>query len=145
MSQITFSTIDRLSLPTRMTINVSDDIEPTDVQNLADELNAFISGADVKAVITYETIVDTGSQEPPTLKSANRGNKWLFRSQVGSKVYHNQIGVANAEKLPSSGSDYVDLSTGDGATLKAAWDAVYTDANGDPGTLLSIQSVERTG
>lgn len=144
MSDARFSTIDRLGKPTSTTINVDDAIADATIQSLADAIDAVIIGADVKAVKTLSTIVDAGSLIPPNNVNANRGNKWLFRTQVAAengKVYDNELGTADSLQLPSAAQDFLDLTAGVGLALKTAWEAAYQSPNGNPGVLLTVQQV----
>lgn len=144
MAKGTFSTIDRLGKPTSLSIGVDDAITDPDVQGLANALDAVIIGADLKATVTVANIVDVGSQVPPNDVNANRGNKWLFRTQVAAedgKVYDNELGTADSAQLPSAAVDFLDLTQGVGATLKSTWETAWRSPQGNTGVLLTVQQV----
>lgn len=151
MATATFLTYDR-SLPTKsssMSISVADAILDATVQALADAVDAVILGTNVKASVTVPNVVDAGTPGPSANVLADRGNKWLFRTNVpldnqgAGVIYQNEIGTADNAQLPSSDNDFLDLTAGVGLALKTAWDAAYVSAQGNPGTLLSVQQVNR--
>jgi len=146
MGRITLTTIDRESKSTSLSIGADDAVGGVAVQALADAVDAVILGSDVQAVSTVATVVDAGSDEPPNEPFANRGNKWIFRTQVAlenGKIYTNEIGTADNAQLPSASSDFLDLTAGVGLALKTAWDAVFESDDGNPGVLLSVQQINR--
>lgn len=145
MAKVTISTIDRQSLQTSLTIPADDAVGTAAVQALADAMDAVIRGAAVGATITVPEIVDAGSAVPPADTEANRGNKWLFRTQVAAenKIFTNELGTADNSQLASSTDDFLDLTAGVGLALKTAWDAVYESPAGNAGVLISVQQVNR--
>jgi len=146
MSTVNFSTIDRQSKPTSMAVPADDAVLDATVQALADALDAVILGAASKATVTVPNIVDAGTLVLPADENANRGNKWLFRTQVAAenKVFTNEYGTADNAQLPSPTDDFLDLTAGTGLALKTAWDALYESPAGNAGVLLSVQQVSRT-
>ena len=146
MATLSFSTRDRRSNQTQLVIPADDAVGDVAVQALADAIDAVIRGSAVQAVVITANIVDVGSSLAPNDVEANRGNKWLFRTQVaaeGGKVYTNELGTADNSQLPSATDDFLDLSAGVGLALKTAWDAVYETALGNAGVLISVQQVNR--
>jgi len=144
MSSVTFSTIDRLGKPTSMVIRADDAVADAPVQALTASLDTIIRGADTRAVVTLANVVDPGSKVPPADNLADRGNKWLFRTEVaaeGGKIYDNELGTADNTVLPGPAVDFIDLTAGIGATLKTDWEAVYRSPQGNPGVLLTVQQV----
>lgn len=146
MASFTMSTVDRLSLPTSTRINVLDAEAVANLQALDAAVDAIILGSAIRGVRTIDFVADGGSALPPANDNANRGNKWLFRSQdtVTAEIFTNELGTADNTQLPSSTSDFLDLTTGVGLALKTAWDAVYITKNGNAGILLSVQQVTRS-
>lgn len=146
MAKVTFSTIDRQSKPTSLTVGADDAVLDATVQALADALDAIITGADLRAVVQVPNIVDIGSATPPADKSSDRGNKWLFRTQEATtgKIFKNELGTRDATALPTATDDYVDLTAGVGLAVKTAWETLWTSDEGRAGTLLSIQQVTRS-
>lgn len=149
MAKLNLSTIDRMAQPTGITIGTDDAVLEASVDALATALDGVILGAAIKAAITTTTVLQAGSQSPPAEFFANRGNKWLFRveSIAGAdlgKIYTHELGTADLNQLPASGSDFLDLTAGVGLALKTAWDAVWESPIGSAGDLLSAQAVERT-
>ncbi len=146
MARFNASTVDRLSLPTSTQINVDAAESVANLQALDAALNSIILGSAVRGVRTVDEVIDGGSAVPPVDVDANRGSKWLFRSQdsVTSEIFTNELGTADLSILPSSTTDFIDLSAGTGLALKNAWDAVYETKNGNTGVLLSVQQVTRT-
>ena len=144
-AQVSFQTYDRLNKPTSLSIAAIDAVTTANVQALADAIDAVIRGVAVKATTAVIEIVDAGSAGPAADSEANRGSKWLFRTQDGvtGKIYTNEIGTADGTVLPSTDSDFIDLTAGVGLALKTAWEAVYRSEDGNAGTLLSVQQVNR--
>lgn len=146
MATLSFSTRDRRSNQTSLVIPADDAIGDVAVQALADALDAVILGSAVQAVVITANIVDVGSDIPPNDVNANRGNKWLFRTQVaaeGGKIYTNEFGTADNAQLPTATDDFLDLTAGVGLALKTAWDAAYETTFGNTGVLISVQQVNR--
>jgi hypothetical protein len=116
------------------------------IQAVADAWDAIILGSAVKGVKSEDTVIDGGSQVPPSEELANRGQKWLARVQdsTTSKVFTHELGTADYTQLPSPTSDYLDLTAGVGLALKTAIDAAYESPEGNTGVLLSVQQVTRT-
>ena len=146
MARVTISTIDRQSYPTSMSVPAADGVGSIPVQALADAVDGIIRGAAVSATITVPQIIDGGSAVAPPDEEANRGNKWLFRTQVGApenKIFTNELGTADNSQLPSPTDDFLDLTAGVGLAVKVAWDAVYQSPAGNAGVLISVQQVNR--
>ncbi len=143
---LSFSTIDRLSLPTSTRLAAIAAVSDPQIQALADAWDAVILGSAIKAVKSEDTTVDVGSQTPPADELANRGQKWLARAQdsTTSKVFTHELGTADYSQLPTPTSDFLDLTAGVGLALKTAWDAAYESPEGNTGILLSVQQVTRT-
>lgn len=146
MARFNASTVDRLALPTSTQINVDAAESVANLQALDAALNAVILGSSIRGVRTVDETIDGGSAVPPTDVDANRGSKWLFRSQdaITQEIFTNELGTADLSALPSSVTDFLDLSAGLGLALKNAWDAVYETKNGNAGVLLSVQQVTRS-
>lgn len=146
MATLTFTTFDRLNKVTSTTIGADDLVDNPTVQALADAIDAVIRGTAVKATRNIATVVDAGVAGPSGDIDADRGNKWLFRVQddVTGQIYTHELGTADNGVLPSPGTDFIDLSTGVGAALKTAWEAAYESPDGNTGTLLSVQQVNRS-
>lgn len=146
MARFNVSTVDRLSLPTSTQINVDAAESVANLQALDAAVNSVILGSSVRGVRTVDEVIDGGSSVPPADNSANRGQKWLFRSQdsVTQEIFTNEIGTADYAILPSPTTDFIDLTAGTGLALKNAWDAVYESKNGNGGVLLSVQQVTRS-
>lgn len=149
MATVTYQTYDRENKPTSMSIRADDAVAGASVQALADAIDAIILGTAVSAKSTVSTVVDTGTPGPSAQNFAQRGNKWLFRVSVAldkqgaGDIYNYELGTADNAVLPSSDSDFLDLSAGVGATLKAAFETVYESPEGNPGVLLSVQQINR--
>lgn len=144
-AQVTITTYDRLNKVTSMGISAIDAVATADVQALADAIDAIIRGVPVRATTAVTEVVDPGSAGPATDKEANRGSKWLFRTQdsTTNKIATNEIGTADGSVLPTADSDFLDLTTGVGLALKTAWEVVYRSDDGNTGVLLSVQQVNR--
>jgi len=133
-----------------MEVPAADAVGDVAVQALADAVDAIIRGTDVSAVVTVPNVVDVGLPGPATDIDADRGNKWLLRTSVPADngaqgaIYKNEIGTADNGALPAASNDFLDLSAGVGLALKTAWDAVYVSKQGNAGTLLSVQQVNRS-
>lgn len=145
MATVTISTYDRANKGTSLSIGADDAVTDVNVQALADAIDPIIRGVAVKAVVTIPNVVDGGTPGPSTDKDAQRGNKWLFRvyDSVGQKTYTHEIGTADNTVLPTAADDFIDLTAGVGLALKTAWDAVYLSPDGNAGSLLSVQQVNR--
>ncbi len=146
MARFNVSTIDRLALPTSTQITVADAETAINLGAVDTAMNAIILGSAVRGVRTIDEVIDAGSQVPPADEDANRGSKWLFRSQdnVTSRIFTNEMGTADLAALPNPQTDFLDLTAGLGLAMKIAWDAVYETIEGNPGTLLSIQQITRS-
>ncbi len=144
-ARITLSSYDRENKATSMSILGDDLVTTGQVQALADAVDAIILGVGVRAVRSIETVVDAGEAGPSSEFYAQRGNKWLMRVQdnVTSQIYNHEFGTADQEQLPSPGSDFLDLTGGVGLSLKTAFEAAYESPDGNAGTLLSVQQVNR--
>lgn len=143
---LSMSTIDRLSLATSTRFGAIAAVSAPQIQAVADALDAIILGAAIRAVKSEDTVIDVGSQIPPAVDDANRGNKWLMRAQDSTtgRIYTHELGTADNSQLSSPTSDFVDLTAGTGLALKTAWDAAYESPAGNTGVLLSVQQVTRT-
>ncbi len=143
---LSLSTIDRLILPTSTRNGIITGASDPQIQTLTDAWDAVILGADLKATKSEETIVDTGSQTPPSDELANRGQKWLARVQdsTSGRIFTHELGTADFTQLPSPTSDFLDLTAGVGLALKNAFDAIYESPEGNTGVMLSVQQVTRT-
>ena len=129
-----------------MQINVDDAETALNLQAVVDAVDAVILGSDARGVKAVDTVTDGGSAVPPANDLANRGQKWLFRSQDSTtqKIYQNEIGTADFTALPTPTSDFLDLTAGVGLALKNAWDTAYRSPVGNTGVLLSVQQITRT-
>lgn len=146
MARFNVSTIDRLSLPTSTQINVADAETVPNLQAVDTAMDAIILGSAVQGIRTIDETIDAGSQIPPADNDANRGSKWLFRSEdsVTLRIYTNEMGTADYAALPNPQTDFLDLTAGLGLAMKTAWDVVYKTIAGNAGVLLSIQQITRT-
>lgn len=144
---LTISTVDRLNKPTSTSHGIAAAALTADIEALTDAWDAILRGAATKAVKKEATEEVAGSAEPPTDNDAERLNKWLYRVQdtVTGQVYSHEIGTADNSVLPSSTTDFLNLATGVGAALKTALEDVYESKNGNPGVLLTVQQVSRSG
>ena len=150
MATISIQTYDRENKPTSMSIGADDAVTGLNVQALADAIDAIVLGTAVSAKTIISTIVDAGTPGPSAEAFAQRGNKWLLRVSVpldkqgDGDIYTHEIGTADNAQLPSTDSDFLDLTAGVGAALKTALETVYESPEGNPGTLLSVQQVNRS-
>ena len=143
-----FSTVDRMGQ--RSTMRFRGGSTAADIQAVADALDAIIRGSPIKASFSTDTIVDVGDATPPADNEADRNNKWLLRIQTQDAdsqptVLTHEIGTADNTHLPSSNSDFLDLTAGVGLALKTAIDAAYVGPYDSGGVLLSVQQVTRKG
>lgn len=149
MAQLNFRTYDRENKATSLTILADDLVTSPNVQALADALDAVIRGSAIRATSSIITVVDAGAAGPSTDIDAQRGNKWLMRVDVPldkqgvGAVYTHELGTCDNSVLSAPADDFLDLSAGVGATLKAAFELIYESPEGNPGTLLSVQQVNR--
>ena len=141
-----FSTIDRLALPTSTRMGLIAAVSDPQIQAVVDALDSVVLGSAIKGVKSEDSVIDVGSQTPPSDEDANRGNKWLMRIQDSTtgKTYTHELGTADNTQLPSPTSDFMDLTAGVGLALKTAIDAAYESPQGNTGVLLSVQQVTRT-
>lgn len=145
MPEFTISTLDRLSKRTSTKLGVAAAATDPQLQAVVDAVDAIILGSAASGVKTVATTIDAGTPTPPADNDANRGNKWLMRVQdsVNGKIFTYEIGTADNAQLPSSSSDYLDLTAGVGLALKTAVEVVYESPYGNAGVLLSVQQVNR--
>lgn len=141
------ATIDRTSKPTSMSFEIKAASTNPQLQTLVDATDALIIGAAASGVKSTLETIDAGSAVPPTDKDAEATNKWLLRVQdsVNGKKFTHEIGTADSALLPSSTSDFIDLTVGAGLTFKTAFEVVYESPYGNAGVLLSVQQVTRKG
>jgi len=150
MATVSIQTYDRENKPTSMSVGADDAVTGANVQALADAVDAIILGTAVSAKTAVTTVVDAGTPGPSAETFAQRGNKWLLRVSVPldkqgeGDIYTHEIGTADNAQLPSTDSDFLNLAAGVGLALKTAFEAVYESPEGNPGTLLSAQQVNRT-
>lgn len=141
----TFTTVDREGKDSQMQIGTNPAADPADFIELASALDAVILGSATKAVETTSTVHQQGSQAPSSAAFAQAGNKWLFRVQddVTGQIYTHEYGTADNGVLSSTTDDFLDLTAGVGLTLKTEFEALYRSPDGNAGTLLSVQQVNR--
>jgi|EndMetStandDraft_4_1072995.scaffolds.fasta_scaffold11069_2 hypothetical protein len=91
--------------------------------NLATAIAGITLGNVVKRDIVYVTT--EFEKIPATSKLAQRENKWLLRyhDATSFQKYTVSIGTADLTVLPDH-SEFLDLTAGDGAALKTAFEAV---------------------
>lgn len=141
-------TYDNENKPTSMGLPVADDISGGEAQAIIDAFDAVLRGVDLSGVVTVPTVIDGGADGPSTDPEAKRGNKLRMRVSVplddggAGKVRGYEIGTANNTTLFSV-SDFADLTSGVGLAIKTAVEAKYESPQGNPGTVLSIQQVNR--
>lgn len=114
------------------------------VSALTAAVDAVIIGNVNKDVTTIlESIL---SLAPAATQLAQRENKWLLRYRDGAtnQKFTVSIGTADLTQLPLH-SEFMDLTAGNGATLKAAFEAIVVNplVAADPVTLDSVQFVGR--
>jgi hypothetical protein len=143
---LSMSTIDRLSKPTSTRHAIITAATSPQIQALIDAWDAIVLGSLLKGVRSVDSVIDAGSQTPPSDDNANRGNKWLVRAQDSTtgKIYTHELGTADNAQLPTPTSDFLDLTAGTGLALKTAFDAIYESPQGNTGVMLSCQQVTRT-
>lgn len=80
---------------------------------------------------------DSFSAANPSSKLAQRGVKWtlLARDNVTGVPVINHIPTADLTKLPAGASEDMDLTGGDGAALKTAYEALCKSPAGNAVTL----------
>lgn len=149
MATVSIQTYDRENKPTSMSVGADDAVGDAAVQALIDAVDAIILGTDASGKTTISNVVDAGTPGPSAELFAQRGNKWLLRVNVPldkqgeGDIYTHEIGTADNAQLPSADTDFLDLTAGVGLALKTALEAVYESPEGNPGTLLSVQQVNR--
>lgn len=125
---------------------------PTDVQ-----ITTFYAAVDLITLGKRQgaTLVTETPKEPPDVglapANATRNNKWLctYQDTNDASIHHLEIPTADL-LLQSSPGTAMDLTTGAGATFKAAFDAMVKSpvypgqAGGTPVTLLSVEAVGRS-
>lgn len=92
--------------------------------NLKTALAGVVIGRFVKDTLTYDRAVN-GAQIPATDPLAQRENKWLCRYHDATtfQKYQVSIGTADLSKHMDN-SEFVDLTTGAGAAVKTAFEAL---------------------
>jgi hypothetical protein len=145
MARATFSNVDRNLKPTSMRIQVLDAVADALLTAIADALAGVLYTNGVGASKTIETVVEVGDDDPVADVDNDRGIKLLLRFQdsTNAKKFNHEIGTFNAAVLPSSTTDFLDLTAGVGLALKDAFDAAYRSPYGNAGVLLSAQKVTR--
>jgi hypothetical protein len=125
---------------------------PTDVQ-----ITTFYAAIDLITLGKRQgasLVTETAKEAPDTgLAPANatRNNKWLctYQDTVDASIHHLEIPTADL-LLQATPSNAMDLTTGSGATFKAAFDAMVKSpvypgqAGGTAVVLLSVEAVGRS-
>ena len=148
MKKVGFTGIDQNNKTATFGFGVKDAATGPQFTALDDAIDAITLASGYKMVLKDETVLSAGSQSPPANPLAQRGMKYLARVQyltVGGdpKIATFEIGIADYSLLPT-GSDFLDLSAGEGLDLKTAVEAVFESDQGTSGVLLSVQQVTRT-
>lgn len=147
--RLNISTYDRLNKPTSMKIPCAAGITGPQAIAVADAVEAVILGVAPGAVQSARTVHQAPTAGPSTELGANRGNKLQIKVAVAldkggaGDIYDYEIGTFDDSVLPSSSSDFLDLTAGVGLALKTAIEAVYESDEGNPGVLQSAQQVNR--
>lgn len=110
-------------------------------------LRAAVQGIILGNTFKYEEIYvrsDSGAT-PAASALAQRENKWLMRyhDAVNGQKFQVSVGTADLTKKMTN-SEFVDLSTGAGATLKTAFEAVVVSPN-DGSHAVVLDSVQFVG
>lgn len=110
-------------------------------------LRAAIQGIILGNSFKYEEVyarTDNGAT-PAASALAQRENKWLMRyhDAVNGQKFQVSVGTADLTKKMAN-SEFVDLSTGAGATLKTAFEAVVVSPN-DGSHAVVLDSVQFVG
>jgi len=149
MFKANFQTYDRNNKPTSMSWGVGDTPNLTNVGDLGPLLDALVTGSTVGIDVVESTSVVAAGVGPSADANAQRQNKWIFRFQVDAgatlepgKIYHHFFGTADNSVLPSSSSDFVDLTAGVGLAFKAKADLVWKSPLNEAGALVSVQNTD---
>lgn len=88
----------------------------------------FYIGNRLRTILTFEQ--DDISSSPAALQAAQRENKLLLRyhGATSNQKFSVSIPTFDLTTLPNH-SEFIDLTAGDGATLKAAFEAVVRSPN----------------
>lgn len=126
-------------------VYVADDITSPNAVTLNTGIAGMSLGTNEEAAILVRNVVVAGSSTPPTNKFAQREMKFLCRytDNVNGKEYSFTIPCADAN-LVVGNTDMVDLSTGNGLTLKTVIDTYAVSELGNAVTLNSVQLIGRS-
>lgn len=117
--------------------------QETAMGNLRSAVQALILGNTYRYEETY--YVSLSANTPASSDLAQRENKWLLRyhDAVNGQKFQVSIGTADLTKKMAN-SEFVDLSTGAGATLKTNFEAVVVSPN-DGSHAVVLDSVQFVG
>lgn len=113
--------------------------------NLKTALAALVLGRFIKDELTYTREL-LGAQIPATDPLAQRENKWLCRYHDATTFERFQVSFPTADlSKHMTNSEFVDLSAGDGAAFKTAFEAVVVPPTDSSHTVVldSMQFVGR--
>jgi len=96
-----------------------------------------------KNQLIYER--NLGSADPAASQLAQREKKWLVRyhDATTQERFTTSIGTADLTVLPNH-SEFIDISTGVGATFKSAFEA-FVKSSSDPSHSVVVDSVQYVG
>jgi hypothetical protein len=117
------------------------DAQVTLIQSLRTQIMLMTVGSMKKYAFTSLEVEPTPVGMTPL---AQRENKWLirYRDEVANKDYRAELGTADLTLLTVD--EFLDISTGVGATFVAAFEALVESENGNPVVVQSIQYVGRS-
>jgi len=133
-----------ISLPIT-TLNAGNLVAQTALMTaLENAIEAIVIGTSAKNEITLTRAIL--SALPASSQLAQRENKWLMRyhGTTLAQKFQASIGTADLLELPS-GSEFLDLTAGDGLALKTAFEAIVKSPNDSAETVIldSVQFVGR--
>lgn len=137
-------TTTRAEVPIREITAATYDAVTADAQDLRIALDALILG-NVFKDDTIAQRVQIAAETPAASALAQRENKWLCRYHDNTSFdnYTVSFGTADLTKLMAN-SEFVDLSLGEGAAFKAAFEAVVVSPADDTHTV-TLDSMQFVG
>jgi hypothetical protein len=147
-SYANFSAVDRDKKSTSLRIKTDPTTTVGEIATLAGAFDGVTLSTGFGGSKMTEEIGVGRSNVYPTVGEANRGKKWLLRTQYvdidgATQVTNNLVGIAD-HSLLAPGIDSLDLTAGAGAALKTAWEAVFLSPDNTAGVLIEAKQVTVT-
>lgn len=143
MADVCVPFVDHSNESSLATIPVADAITDLNITAIFDAIVGVTLGNAQKSVLKTAVDKDTGTAGVPANAFAQREIKWLVRytDTTTLKKYTRELPCADLQFV-TQGTDFMDLTSTEGAALKTALDAHMLSPDGNA---ISVDSVEHVG